>query len=179
MLALGIDVGAKNGVVLLDVSAPRPRYIDSCTVEDDLAGVLDVRFFGLHAIARVGIETPSQVFTHGRAKGDMGARIGIERALLVARGAAGEARAVAKLRAPGIPIHEAQAHEVRRAVLGKLPRRREDIDRLVARMVPTLIADWPTRSNDHVRDAAVAALYADRRERTLVALTGSKRGRAA
>lgn len=177
MLGLGCDVGKTSGVVLLNFAFPKPVYIDSCAVTDDLAGVLDVRFFR-HEIAVVGIETPTEVFTHGRAKGDMGARIGIERNLLVARDRAGEVRAVTRLRAPTAALHEGQAHVVRKAVLGKLPRGRTAIDRLVARMVPVLIDGWPARSNDHERDAAVVALYAGRKERGEVAQK-ARRGRAA
>jgi hypothetical protein len=161
MIVLGSDVGKTTGLVLLDCWAPKPRLIEKCAVDDDLTGVLDARFFGKWTIDTIGVETPSQVFAHGRAKGDMGARIGIERALLVAREQAGVVKAVAALRAPAAIIHEAQAHEIRRAVLGKVPK--TGIDRFIAEMIPHLIDGWPVRSNDHERDAAVAALYAWRR----------------
>lgn len=180
MLVFGADTGKATGACLLDCSGQRPRLVDKCAVEEDLVGVLDVRFFtGPHVISVVGIETPSQVFTHGRAKGDMGARIGIERALLVAREATGVVKTVAALRAPSAVIHEGQAHEVRRAVLGALPKKREDIDRYVAQMVPRLIDGWPARSNDHERDAAVAALWAWRRRAPLPIMPRLPRRRAA
>jgi hypothetical protein len=161
MLILGVDCGKTTGLVLLDCWAPKPRLIEKCAVDDDLTGVLDARFFGKWTIDTIGVETPTQVFEHGRAKKGPAARRGIEKALLAATPMVGVVRAVAQLRAPTAVIHEAQAHEIRRAVLGKVPKK--GIDRFIAEMVPHLIDGWPVRSNDHERDAAVAALYAWRR----------------
>jgi hypothetical protein len=163
VIVLGVDVGKTSGVCLLDCSGSKPRLLDRCDVEDDLAGVLDVRFFGLHTIDVVGIETPTQVFEHGRAKKSPGARRGIEKALLAATPMVGVVRTVARLRAPSAVIYEGQAHEVRRAILGRLPK--DHLDRFIGAMVPRLIDGWPERSNDHVRDAAVVALYSWRRSR--------------
>lgn len=162
MIILGVDVGKATGLCLLDMGGARPRLLDACAVRDDLAVVLDVRFFA-RGVALVGIETPTQVFHHGRAKKGMGARIGIERALLAATPMVGVVRAVAALRAPAALLFEGQAHEVRRAVLGKLPK--DGIDAFVGKMVPRLVEGWPARSNNHVRDAAVVALYAWHRGR--------------
>lgn len=164
MKALGIDIGAHCGVALLDASGRQPRLLDACAVTDDLIGVLEVRFFGQHTIDAVGIETPTQVFEHGRAKKSPAARRGIEKALLASTPQVGEVRAVARLRSQA-EVFEGQAHEVRRAVLGKLPRSRTEIDRLVRVSVPLLVQSWPRASNDHVRDAAVAALWAIRKAR--------------
>lgn len=163
MIVLGADVGTTTGLALLDCGGAKPRYLDACAIRDDLIGVMDVRLFGMHTIAAVGIETPAQVFEHGRAAESEGARRSIERALLVARDAAGQVRAVASMRAPRANVHDGQAHHVRRAVLGKLPR--EHLDRFIAQWVPLLIDGWPRTSNSHQRDAAVVALWAWQRER--------------
>lgn len=159
MIVLGGDVGKATGLCLLNCGASRPRYMASLAVEHDLPRVLAARF-AEHEVEVIGIETPTQVFAHGRAKDDMGARIGIERNLLVSTRATGMIVCAASLLAPDMPIYEGEAHVVRRAVMGPLPRKREDIDRLVSAMVPRLIDGWPTRSNSHERDAAVAALWA-------------------
>lgn len=120
----------------------------------------------------VGIENPTQVFAHGRAEGDMGARIGIERSLLVAREAAGIIKAVVALRAAHARVYEGQAHECRGAVIGRLPR--ENKDAAIKAFVLRAVEGWPAQSNDHERDAAVAALFADRRHRTPAALVTPK-----
>jgi len=158
VIVLGCDV--PQGVALLDCSGARPYVLDLATVDDDLAGVLDVRFFGRHTIDVIGIETPTQIFEHGRARLSKGARIGIERALLAATPMVGIVRAVARLRAPDAVIHEGQAHEVRK-VLGRLPK--DDIDGAIRRALPMLVNGLPARTNSHVRDAIVVALWAWRR----------------
>lgn len=162
MIVLGIDVGKKSGVCVLDMSGARARYISADAIQDDLSRVLQ-GIFHEHAVSVIGIESPTEVFEHGRARLDKGVRIGIERALLIATRATGVVQAVAELFAAEVPIHEGEAHEVRRAILGNLPSQREDIDRYVGVMVPRIIDGWPDRSNDHERDAAVAALWAARR----------------
>lgn len=165
MITLGVDVGKRTGLCLLDCASPVPRRILSEAVDGEaLAGRVAV-LLADYRVGLVGIETPSQVFAHGRAREGMGARIGIERGLLVARDAAGVVKGVVAVRAPEAIIREAQAHEVRKAVLGKLPR--AGVDRHIAKMLPYLVGGWPVRSNDHERDAAVAALWAGRRRALL------------
>lgn len=161
MIVLGCDVGKATGICLLDMSAARPRYIVSLAVEHDLARVLDARF-AEHTIAAVGIETPTQVFEHGRARKSKGARIGIERALLVATPMVGVVRAVAQLKSTAT-VYEGQAHECRKAVIGRLPKK--SVDAAVKAFVLRTIVGWPARSNDHERDAAVVALFAALRHR--------------
>lgn len=161
MIVLGADVGKATGLALLDCSGARPRFLDSAVIRDDLVGALSLRFFGAHVVDLVGIETPSQVFEHGRAAENEGARRSIERALLVARDAAGQVRAIAGMR--GVEVHDGQAHHVRRAVLGKLPR--EHLDRFIAGRLPLLVEGWPATSNTHQRDAAIVALWAWQRAR--------------
>jgi hypothetical protein len=169
MIVLGADVGKATGLCLLDCSGQRPRYISAGDISASLPRVLrDI--FHEHAVAIIGIESPKQVFAHGRASESEGARVGIERNLLISTRATGAICAVAALFAAEVPIFEGEAHEVRRAVLGALPKKREDIDRLVGVMVPRLIDGWPARSNDHERDAAVAALWAWRRHMMPAAL---------
>jgi hypothetical protein len=169
VIVLGCDVGKATGLCLLDCAGARPRYISAGAPSAGLSRVLRDILHG-HAVGTIGIETPTEVFEHGRAKIDPGVRKGIERNLLIATRATGAICAVADLFAAEVPICEGQAHEVRRAVLGKLPRKREDIDAFVRDMVPRLIDGWPARSNDHERDAAVAALWAWRRARMPAAL---------
>jgi hypothetical protein len=165
VIVLGCDVGKTTGLALLDCGTPKPRYLDAVAVHHDLTRVLRDGVFCEHVVSVIGIETPSQVFEHGRAKLGKGIRIGIERNLLIATRATGIVEAVAALYAPDAQIQEGEAHEVRRAVLGKLPR--EGIDAYVRAMVPHLVDGWPVRSNDHERDAAIVALYAWQRRTPL------------
>lgn len=162
MIVLGCDAGKVTGLCLLDCSGRRPRYLWSHSAEQALACALDAQFSN-HDIAIVGIENPTQVFAHGRAKDGMGARIGIERALLVAREASGIVKAVAALRS--VRVVEGQAHEIRKAVIGRLPRTGKDA--AVKAFVLRVVEGWPERSNDHERDAAVAAIFAWRRRAPL------------
>lgn len=165
MIALGVDVGKRTGIALLDCAFPRPRRILSEAVDGEaLAGRLAV-LLADHDVAIVGIETPTQVFAHGRAREGMDARIGIERALLAAAPMIGVVRAVVELQRPAATVHEAQAHAVRRAVIGRLPR--AGVDRHIANLLPHLVDGWPIRSNDHERDAAVVALWVSRRRAPL------------
>lgn len=166
MIVLGCDVGKTTGLALLDCDGPQPRLLTLAAVDGaELCRTLQ-SLFALHAIAAVGIETPTQVFAHGRGSKNQGARIGIERALLVARDAAGVCRATAAICAPSAVVYDGQAHQVRRAVLGPLPR--EGVDAFVAARLPLLVTGWPARSNDHVRDAAIAALCALRQAKISV-----------
>lgn len=174
MIVLGCDVGAKTGLAILDCSGPRPRHVASCSVAADLVGVLDALLDGLN-VTVVGIETPTQVFEHGRARLSKGARIGIERALLAATPMVGVVRAVVQLKSAAA-VYEGQAHECRKAVIGRLPK--AGVDAAVKAFVLRVVEGWPARSNDHERDAAVAALFAARRHRMPVGLA-AKRRRAA
>jgi hypothetical protein len=174
MIVLGCDVGKTTGLALLDCDGPRPRLLTLAAVEGaELCRTLQ-SLFALHTIAAVGIETPTQVFAHGRGSKNQGARIGIERALLVARDAAGVCRATAAICGPLATVYDGQAHQVRRAVLGPLPR--DHIDRFVASRVPLLIDVWPKASNDHQRDAAVAALWAWNKARGVTMTKRQKKG---
>jgi hypothetical protein len=167
VIVLGADVGATTGLAMLDCAGPRPRLVAVTIAREEVvtavSGMLDLLAEQGRSLVAVGIETPAQVFEHGRAAESEGARRSIERALLVARDAAGQVRAVASMRAAGANVHDGQAHNVRRAVLGKLPR--EHLDRFIAQRLPVLVDGWPRVSNSHQRDAAIVALWAWQRER--------------
>jgi hypothetical protein len=160
-VVLGCDVGAHTGLAVLNVG-PFVSCLHRVTVTPGEVTLTLREILGQWPINVVGIETPSQVFAHGRAKGDMGARIGIERALLAARDVAGVIRGTIEALKPGTPVYDGQAHEVRK-IVGKMKRGSQD--KCVAAFVRASVRDWPKGKgdNDHNRDAAVAALWAGRR----------------
>jgi hypothetical protein len=64
----------------------------------------------------------------------------------------------------GVRIVEPTAGEVRKAFgirIGAQKRRgeEEDADQQIAALIPLAIRGWPARSNKHVRDAGLSALY--------------------
>ena len=161
MIVLGADVGARTGLVVLDIG-PAVSCLRRITVAPaDVCRVLR-ESLDCWPVGLVGIETPSQVFAHGRAGESMGARIGIERALLAARDVAGVIRGTVEALKPGTPVLDGQAHECRK-IVGKMKRGTQD--KCVAAFVYRTVAVWPKGKgdNDHNRDAAVAALWAARR----------------
>lgn len=166
MIGIGADVGKRTGLTVLDFSGARPRYLNSTAIQldsEDALTTLEHGFFAAHQPSIVGIETPTQVFAHGRAKADMAARVGIERNLLVATRATGIVWTIAMQR--HLSVFEEQAHAVRKAVFGHVPR--TGIDAFISKMIPRFIDGWPKRSNDHERDAAVAAMFAANKMRLL------------
>jgi hypothetical protein len=139
-------------------------------------------------LAAVGIETPSQVFEHGEAAKSPATRRSIEKSLLASRDVAGVIRGTVQALRPGtLPIFDGQAHEVRKAVIGRMPRApkgtpaRTHRDRIVATFVRQVVRGWPAGigDNDHNRDAAVAALWAERRSRMPVLPVPQKASRRA
>ena len=182
-MVLGVDPGAKTGLVVLDCLGPRPGVAHRIAVgSDDLANAVRLlcSTFSPDVLA---IELPSQVFAHGRGAKSMGARVGIERSLLAARDVAGVIKGIVGTLCPAVRVFEEQAHNVRRAVLGRIPRApkgtdaRVWIDGIVRRRVPLLVTGWETGAgdNDHNRDAAVAALWGEKRSRLPAALVEPKK----
>ena len=161
MIVLGCDVGARTGLVVLN-HGPLASCLYRVTVTPGEVSLAVREILDRWAIALVGIETPSQVFAHGRAGESMGARIGIERALLAARDVAGVIRGTVEALKPGTPVFDGQAHECRK-IVGKM--KRGHADQCVKAFVTAAVRDWlPGKGdNDHNRDAAVAALWAARR----------------
>lgn len=176
MISLGCDVGTRTGLAVIDV--PKRSCLYRAVVSPGEVPLAVREVLGRWPVDIVGIETPSQVFTHGRAKGDMGARIGIERALLVARDVAGVIRGVVTVLRPEVPIVDGQAHEVRK-IVGKI--RRGTADKAVRAFVHGALPDWPPGKgdNDHARDAAVAALWAPKHQMIAQATTPKRAKRSA
>lgn len=183
MIVLGVDPGAKTGLVVLDCSGVRPDVKQRVAADgDDLAGAVRL-LCGWFSPDVLAIELPSQVFAHGRGAKSMGARVGIERSLLAARDVAGVIKGIVGTLCPAVRVFEEQAHNVRRAVLGRIPRApkgtdaRVWIDGIVRRRVPLLVTGWKTGAgdNDHNRDAAVAALWGEKRSRLPAALVAPKK----
>ena len=183
MRVLGVDPGAKTGLVILDTEGQLPRVLSrGAATADGLAEMVRIlcRDFPPDVLA---IELPSQVFAHGRGAKSMGARVGIERSLLAARDVAGVIKGIVGTLCPAVRVFEEQAHNVRRAVLGRIPRApkgtdaRVWIDGIVRRRVPLLVTGWETGAgdNDHNRDAAVAALWGAARSRLPAALVEPKK----
>lgn len=162
MIALGVDTGASTGLTVIDCRAMSCLYRLTATPAEVPLALREI--LARWPIGVVGIETPSEVFTHGRGKESMGARIGIERALLAARDVAGVVRGTVIALSPSTPIHDGQAHECRK-IVGRMKRGKQDA--FVKTFVHGAIPDWARGKgdNDHNRDAAVAALWAARKER--------------
>jgi len=180
---LGVDPGAKTGLVVLGTISRLPFVLfRGAATADGLAEMVRgiCRDFPPDVLA---IELPSQVFAHGRGASSMGARVGIERSLLAARDVAGVIKGIVSTLCPDVRVFEEQAHNVRRAVLGRIPRApkgtdaRVWIDGIVRRRVPLLVTGWMPGhgDNDHNRDAAVAALWGEKRSRLPAALAAPKR----
>lgn len=161
MIVLGCDVGAHTGLAVLDVG-PLASCLYRLTASPGEVSLALREILGQWPIEVVGIETPSQVFAHGRGKESMGARIGIERALLAARDVAGVIRGTVEALKPGTPVYDGQAHECRK-IVGKMKRGTQD--KAVRAFVYRTVAVWMNGKgdNDHNRDAAVAAMWAARR----------------
>jgi len=81
---------------------------------------------------------------------------GVVPALLKTARATGCFSALARLN--GATVFEATANTCRRVVVGKA----NASDAVVKKWVMANVLGWPKRSNSHMRDAAVAAIYASR-----------------
>jgi hypothetical protein len=150
-----------------------------CDIERESAGVFvfigggtcaasDVQRSGptpggsIGALDVLTIETPKElhpgsVRVAGPAKIVQTARDLISTAKIAERIACGAA-------ARGVRIVEPTAGEVRKAFgirIGAQRRRgeEEDADQQIAALIPLAIRGWPKRSNRHVRDAGLSALY--------------------
>lgn len=176
MIVLGGDVGKDTGLAVLDIGA-RVSCLHRETAEYGTVGEAVRDILAQYAVEIVGIETPSQVFQFGRGSKDMGTRRSIERALLSARDVSGVIRGTVQALAPSVRIFDGQAHEVRRAVCGKLPK--HHIDRFIAAVVHAVVADWAPGNgdNDHNRDAAIVALWAAKLSTLPPSIARAKRGR--
>jgi hypothetical protein len=169
VISLGADVG--SGMTGLTVLSDR-KFLSRIAVEPE--SVADVVSDILHTyqIQVVGIETMSQVFEHGTGANDPAKRRSLEKALLASRDVAGEIRGVVKTLRPNVLIYGEQAHVIRKAVIGRMSRAPRGVtprthrDRIVAAFVRRFVIGWPSGSgdNDHCRDGAVTALWAQRRD---------------
>ncbi len=187
MMVLGCDPGATTGLVVLDCSLPTPIVETRIAVQGEELAERLRELCVLFVPDVLAIELPSQVFTHGRAREGMGTRVSIEQAVIAARGTAGRVRGVVETLCNGVRVFEAEAHEVRRAVLGAIPRAprgtdpRQWIDDIVRQRVPLLVTGWKKGAgdNDHNRDACVVGLWGSRTARLPAALVQTKAPRRA
>ncbi len=164
MIALGGDAGSGlSGLTVLDGRIFLYRAaVPPDEVTDALRFILD-RF----VIERAGIETMSQVFEYGKGAKDPKVRRSIEKALLASRDVAGKMRGVIEVLRPDVVICGEQAHVIRKAVIGRMPRAPKNVDarthrdRIVGTFVRRFVIGWPAGKgdNDHNRDAAVAAVW--------------------
>lgn len=164
MIALGGDVGSSaTGLTVLD--GRTFLYRISVTPDEVTDALRDI--LGRFDVKRVGIETMSQVFEYGKGAKDPAARRSIEKHLLASRDVAGKMRGVVEVLRPGILIAGEQAHKIRKAVIGRMPRAPKGVDarthrdRIVGAFVRRFVLGWPAGKgdNDHNRDAAVAAVW--------------------
>lgn len=108
------------------------------------------------------IETPREVHPHSLRASSPAKLVQMVRDLLDARAVA--ERIACNLAGECPRVIEPTAGETRRALnirIGGQKRRGEEetADQQIAAIIPLAVRGWPKRSNKHVRDAAVAALY--------------------
>lgn len=100
-------------------------------------------------------------------KAEGGARPFAVKHLLPAQWVGGEMSGLAK--AYGLPVVTASASEVRKAIIGKMPRTpsgldlpRANADQWIARALPSIVVGM-VKTNEHHRDAILLAAYAARK----------------
>lgn len=147
MIILGIDPGPTTcGVAWIDLDRYDARLIDKGKIDstpDAIVGAI-----GKHGpLLVLALEQPA-----GYAYSLERSRDLIETARVggVIAGIAGSLR---------IEIDTATASEWRRAIVGK----GNASDKLIGQVIPRQIKGWPSRSNNHERDAAGVALFIGRR----------------
>ena len=154
---LGLDVGVHTGYVVLTPSLPgRYRYVAHGVITGNyVASVGEV--VDMWAPTLVAVEVP-QGYVHEHARG---------KALLDAARLGGEL--VGHLRTVVERVEQVSAQEARKALCGRATATDAMVKAAVGYRVPT----WPRRSNDHERDAALAAMFAFERaqhQRRMVAV---------
>jgi hypothetical protein len=160
MRILGVD--APRGWAVLDVNVATWRggavavgTLDEGRESDELGSII-----AKWKPERVVIETVLEPYIGGRAaEGTPAARraIGISFAKVARLGGRLEERAIAA----GLRTLVFDAAHVRRE-LGIRGKSETELDRNVKSFLMMMVRNWPARSNDHERDAAVACLWAAR-----------------
>lgn len=156
MIAIGID--APQGWCCLDVEHGRGKLLglgslDEGREADELTGYI-ARF----RPAVVIIERAVKVYQHGRGDTqEAHVRREVAGGLIRTAETAGEMKHACK--AAGVRCVMTDASVIRKA-FAICGLRRTDKDQAVAREVALRVVGWPTRSNTHERDAALAALSA-------------------
>jgi hypothetical protein len=152
MRVLGIDCGKVQTWCKLDIEGQARTYVDHGDIEDssDAALVADV----MHGSDLICIEEPSTIMPSKRLEtAGHRAAIGIGNGLLRTMKRVREMeRVAAEL---GIQVVLLTSTAARRAIGVKI--RAGNVDAQIGRIVPRVIARWPKQSNNHDRDAAVAA----------------------
>ena len=133
----------------LRVSSSQRRYIASgvCESEAAIHGVLR----GLMPGTLIGIEMPQGIHT---PKNDAKTARGRGVQLMKTRGSAAAIGSAARLL--GFEVVEVTPAQCRRAI----GARGSSSDAVVANAIRILVPNWPSKSNDHVRDAAACAIAA-------------------
>lgn len=157
MLILGIDPGPTEigyAVLRRDAATRRGSYVDAgkLTVDARTHGEL----FGIvkvHAIGAVGVELPGRL--HANEKISRSALVSRSNQLLATMKV--QQRLVGWLNGFGFfDVHEVTASEWRRGIVG----RPSASDAMIKAAIVRQVAGWPSRSNEHERDAAGVALAA-------------------
>ena len=161
-MLLGFDPSTKGAAWALLRIEPRLReHIAAgwCKSEEDILTLLRAQA-AEHPDPDliVAIETPTTLHVHS-LRGDMGKTIGRARALMGTSATATFIRAHAQ--AMNLTVAALTPREARTQV----GLRETSSDRAVADCLRVLVRNWPKRSNEHVRDAAVVALAAALRAR--------------
>jgi len=139
---LGIDPGTKeSGVADIEFDGSRFHFVWTGRIPNDK---VHLRISSAHLVA---LEAPGGSMFGGGARSANIIRTSYW---------AGWFACIATER--GCRIVEATANEWRKAVVGRANAK----NALIAKKVVPLISGWPTRSNNHQRDAAGMAVYAGR-----------------
>jgi Holliday junction resolvasome RuvABC endonuclease subunit len=144
-LIMGFDPGVtQHGWAVLRDTPSGPVYVDSGHEQGEADAVMK-RLLAGYRLRCVAIETPTMAFLPQAIK-----------PVMAMCRQAGLALAMVRHHRPLPHIHEASANVWRRNQLGNGSAKNAAIKTLVT----STVQGWPTRSNDHERDAAGVALDA-------------------
>lgn len=159
MRVLGYDPA--QGWTILELGGCAPEWVESGTVgemsDELIAEEIAVR--RADGCDLVCIERPDGFYPSKKMlKASAATLASIASGLLIAAWIGGDV--AGRCRAAGVRVVEVPAPDARRSIGVRIGGVRSvDVDRQIARIIPTIVRGWPKRSSTHTRDAAVAALF--------------------
>lgn len=172
MNVLGVDAGKHLGYAFLHRIGGSWLHCGSGVASGPEALRLLIQRMDL-----VVIEEPRQILPSERlSRAGHRVAIGMANQLLATKDIGRDVERIA-LR-EGVPVVTITSSEARRRIgvrIGGRGATKGDVDRQVGVAVPRLVSEWPTRSNNHERDAAVAAIAGHARWQAEQARHGARR----